>query len=102
MYSLERTAVSNFKIEKGVTLEELEKNQNNEKFLDSKIFSMETIFKDLSKINLNIKEKDLFLNGTKILCDVKDGVYNIYSKEYVGLGIVKNGLLKRDVCEKLL
>jgi hypothetical protein len=29
-----------------------------------------------------------------------DGLYNIYSNgEYIGLGIIKNNLLKRDIVE---
>lgn len=102
MHSLKRTEVSKFKIEESVTLEELEENKNDEKFLSSKIFSMETIFKNLPRIDLNTRKKDLFLNGVNLKFDAEDGIYNVYSNEYIGLGIVKNGLLKRDVCEKLL
>ena len=97
MYSLKRTEVDKFKIDDAVCLDELEKNKNSKKFLDSNILSMEKVFENLPKINLNNRKKELFLNGVKLKVDFDDGLYNIYSAKYIGLGIVKNNLLKRDV-----
>jgi hypothetical protein len=59
---------------------------------------MEDIFNDIDEINLNTRKLELFLNGVKLSVELEDGQYNIYSdNKYIGLGIVKNKLLKRDV-----
>lgn len=94
MKTLVRTEVEKFKLNEAITLEDLEKNKEK-----IKIISVQEIFKDLDNINLNLRKKELFLNGVKLTFDLQDGVYNIYSKdnEYIGLGTVKDKLLKRDV-----
>ena len=94
MKTLVRTEVEKFKLNEAITLEDLEKNKEK-----IKIVSVQEIFKDLDNINLNLRKKELFLNGVKLTFDLQDGVYNIYSKdnEYIGLGTVKDKLLKRDV-----
>ena len=94
MKTLVRTEVEKFKLNEAITLEDLEKNKEK-----IKIISVQEIFKDLDNINLNLRKKELFLNGVKLTFDLQDGVYNIYSKdnEYIGLGAVKDKLLKRDV-----
>ena len=97
MYSLKRTEVDKFKIDEAVNLDELEENKNNPNFLNSKILSMEKIFENLPKIDLDNKKKELFLNGVKLKNNLEDGLYNIYSGKYIGLGIIQNGLLKRDI-----
>ena len=45
-----------------------------------------------------LKELCIFKNG-KGLKITNDGLYNIYgeNKKYIGIGIVENNLLKRDV-----
>ena len=100
MYSLERIEVDKFNISQAVSLDKLEENKNNQEFLNSSILGMEDIFRALPKINLDIREKELFLNGVKLKFNLEDGLYNIYLEKYIGLGIVENGLLKRDVVEK--
>lgn len=100
MLYLQRIEVDKFKIDQAISLDKLEENKNNQKFLNSSILSMEDIFRALPKINLDIREKELFLNGVKLKFNLEDGLYNIYSEKYIGLGIVEKGLLKRDVVEK--
>lgn len=98
MKELKRTRVDNFRIEDAITLEELESNKNNEEYLKNKIISIENIFENKNKINLNERKKELFLNGVKLTHDLKDDIYLVYSNNvFLGLGIVQNKLLKRDV-----
>ena len=94
MSSLRRTIVDKFSIDDAYTFEELENSKDNESIL----IKMEDIFNDIDEINLNTKKLELFLNGVKLSVELEDGQYNIYSdNKYIGLGIVKNKLLKRDV-----
>lgn len=93
MSSLHRTVVDKFKIEDSYTFEEIEKG-------DFKILTMEEVFKEFPRIELNSRKKELFLNGVMLTYEVQEGIYNIYSDgKYIGLGTVKNNLLKRDIIE---
>ena len=81
MKKLKRTKVDRFYIEDSYTFEDLE----NGKF---KNISMEELFKNLTKIDLNNRKKELFLNGVMLTYDLPDGLYNIYSNnQYIGIGI---------------
>ena len=94
MSSLRRTIVDKFSIDDAYTFEELENSKDDESIL----IKMEDIFNDIDEINLNTRKLELFLNGVKLSVELEDGQYNIYSdNKYIGLGIVKNKLLKRDV-----
>ena len=99
MSALDRIVVGDFYLKNSITLEELEKNKENNKFIEEKIIKMEKIFNKYSKITLNSRKKELFLNGVMLTYELFDGIYNIYDNEnnYIGLGTVKNNLLKRDV-----
>lgn len=99
MKSLIRTRVDEFKIEDAITLEELEKNKNEDGFLDNKIIKMQTLFDKYEKIVLNKRKQELFLNGVMLTFELKSGIYNIYSEDmkYLGIGTIENELLKRDV-----
>lgn len=98
MEDLNRTKVGRFKIEDAVTLSELEEKLQNMEFIKTKIKSIENTFLDKPEIEVEEKRLPHFLNGVKITERVEDGLYRIYSKgEFIGLGIVKDELLKRDV-----
>ena len=98
MKELKRTRVNNFKIENSISLEELEQNKDNEEFLKNNVISIEKVFEHKNKINLNKRKTELFLNGVKLTHDLKDDIYLVYSNNvFLGLGIVQNKLLKRDV-----
>lgn len=100
MKELKRTRVDNFRIEDAITLEELENNKNNEEYLKNKIISIENIFENKNKINLNERKKELFLNGVKLTYNLEDDIYLVYSNnKFIGLGKVKDNILKRDVIE---
>ena len=99
MSSLRRTRVDKFDLKKAVTLEALEENKGKEFFENVHFLKTEDVFSSLEKIVLNKRKEELFLNGVKLTFDFPDGIYNIYTFEnkYLGIGIVENKLLKRDV-----
>lgn len=93
MKELQRTKVDIFNIENSINLNELD-NQAGK----GNIIPIENIFLDKSHIELNNKKLELFLNGVELSYELNDGVYRIYSKnKFIGLGVVKNKLLKRDI-----
>ena len=96
MSDLKRISVDKFKIEDAISLEELEHSKD---IINNKLISMESIFNDLEKINLDEENIRKFLNGVKLPFNKKDGLYNIYdyNESYLGTGIIRNGLLKRDI-----
>jgi len=95
MKKLNRIRVGIFDIKESITLSELEEKKDN---LNDYVFTMEKIFKDFESIELEEKKLPYFLNGVKITYKRKDGVYNLYcDKKYIGLGVIKDNLLKRDV-----
>ena len=91
MKALNRIIVDRFKIEDSFTLEEIEKGKYT-------LLKMEDLFNETPSISLNTRKLELFLNGVSLSFELEDGIYNIYSNDkYIGLGIVKDNLLKRDV-----
>ena len=60
---------------------------------------MEKVFENLPKLILNSRKLELFLNGVLLTFKNPEGVYNIYDENsnYIGTGIIKNELLKRDI-----
>ena len=99
MKELKRTQVGNFKIEDSITIEELEKNINNEEVVESKIISIEKLFDEKNLIRLDDRKIQLFLDGVKLTQKYNDDIYKIYNinNEFIGIGIIENHLLKRDI-----
>ena len=99
MSSLQRTLVDKFGIQNAIDFETLEENKNNVEFLNKNIFTMEKVFENLKQIKLNSRKLELFLNGVMLTFEKEEGLYNIYDEQnnYVGIGIIKNNLLKRDI-----
>lgn len=96
MSSLQRTRVGRFKIKDAITIDELEKNEQNNEFLNKNLISIEDIFIDKEVINLD--DTKSFLNGVKIKIKKEDGIYRIYNNNnFMGTGIIENNLLKRDL-----
>lgn len=93
MFSLKRLQVGDFKIEDSYTIEEVEQNKN------IKIITLEELFKNNKKIILEANKLKHFLNGVKITINDKNDIYRIYDKNnnFIGTGILKNSLLKRDI-----
>ena len=53
MQELNRIKVGEFSIDTAITLEELEKNSNDAKYIEDKIVKIEDIFKKCETITLN-------------------------------------------------
>ena len=93
MKELQRTQVETFTLEQSILIEDLTKET-----IAEHIITIEDLFKKLENIELNERKLQLFLNGVKLSFDLKDGIYKIYSnQQFIGIGIVKDKLLKRDI-----
>jgi len=90
MKALNRTVVGEFNIENSSKVDEIE---------DSKIITIEEFLKYKEKIILEPKKLELFLNGGRIKVQLADEVYRVYNVDnnFIGSGVVENGLLKRDI-----
>ena len=98
MKNLIRITAGEFTIQNSIEIEELENSEDPQKILDKNLISIEEFFKEKEKIELNEKRLKLFLNGVMITEDKKDDIYRIYSNNrFIGLGIIKNLKLKRDI-----
>ena len=99
MKNLRRIQVGDFKIEDSTTVEDLEKNINDNQFINNKIISIEKMFEKKNSIVLDEKKLQLFLNGVKLTQKYPDDIYKIYNKNsnFIGIGIIENQLLKRDI-----
>ena len=110
MKSLKRTQVGDFKIENSITIEELNKivednktdSEESIKNLNEKIISIEKVFENKQSIKLHNKKLELFLNGVMLTQNLDEDVYKIYNQnnEFIGTGIIKNNLLKRDIIKR--
>ena len=99
MKELQRIQVGEFKIENSITIKELEQKLSDLDFINEKLISIEKLFKMYPKIELNDNKLRHFLNGVRITQKYDNGIYNIYTenKKFVGIGIVEDNLLKRDI-----
>lgn len=105
MKELQRTKVGNFDIENSITIEELEQNINDKEFMKKHFITIEDFFSNqitdtkCQSIILNEKKLQLFLNGVQLTYKLSDGLYKIYreNEKFVGIGMVKNNLLKREI-----
>ena len=94
MKDLKRLKVGEFRIENSITIYEKTTKEDIEK----KIITIEKLFENKEKIELDTKKLILFLNGVKLNHNNKDEVYRIYSSnKFIGLGTIKNNILKRDI-----
>ena len=100
MLELCRIQVDKFQIKDALTFEELENLKEQKDKMEAHLIKMEEVFQDFPRIDLPEKKKELLLNGVKLKGFEKfqDGTYNVYiNNSYIGLGIVQNGTLKRDI-----
>ena len=95
MSNLNRIQVGEFNIEKAINIEDLENKNFN-------IITVEKLFEEKDEIILeNDRKLTLFLNGVKLSYNKPNGVYRIYlNKTFIGIGIVENKILKRDIVIK--
>ena len=94
MADLKRLKVGEFSIKNAMVIDDkLDKEE-----IERNLISIEELFKEEQKIELNNKKLILFLNGVKLSNENEDGVYRIYNLgKFIGLGIIKGNLLKRDI-----
>lgn len=93
MEELQRTKINEFKIGNSILLDDI-----NIKNVEQKLIKIEEIFKEKNSIELNDKKLELFLNGVKLTYDLSNDIYKIYNNKcFVGIGIIENKLLKRDI-----
>lgn len=95
MKELERTEVTPFTIEQALSLQQIEQQKEN---IKKYLISIEKIFEQKRKIQLDEKKQILFLNGTQLTFPLDNDIYRIYFKEkFIGIGKIENHLLKRDI-----
>lgn len=99
MKKLNRIKVGGFLIENSITVDELEKNYQNEEYIKQHFITIEKLFSDKEEIIINEQRLKHFLNGVKITYKLKDNIYRIYdeNKKFIGIGTIKNELLKREI-----
>lgn len=97
MKELNRLQVGEFFIKDAVTISEMKEEIEADNL--ENIITIEEIFKDKSQIKLTQKQLEQYMNGVKIDTEKEDGIYRIYNIDniFIGLGIVENNKLKRDV-----
>lgn len=122
MKELNRIKVGKFWVEEAITLENLESLKENttqkienkeetknietsikiKEFLKKHIITIKQFFQDKPEIILQEQKLQLFLNGVQLTRKEPDGIYRIYneSREFIGIGIIKDSLLKRDIIVK--
>lgn len=105
MKELNRTKVGDFKIEDSIKVKELEENILKHNL--SKIITIEELFKEKEKVELTDNEIKKYLNGVQIPVNEiysktnnnnNEEVCRVYYKnKFIGLGVIKNEKLKRDI-----
>lgn len=97
MKELNRLQVGEFYIKDAVTISEM-KEKIEAGNLES-IITIEEIFKNNPQIQLEQEQIEPYINGVKINTKKTNGVYRIYKPDgtFIGLGIVENSKLKRDL-----
>ena len=95
MKDLERIQVGDFNIKDSIKIADIEDDVS---IIEEHLITVEEIFKDKESINLDNKKLQLFLNGVKLDVKCKDDTYKIYNNsKFIGTGIVKDFVLKRDI-----
>lgn len=105
MKELNRTKVGDFKIEDSIKVKELEENILKHNL--SKIITIEEVFKEKEKVELTDNEIKKYLNGVQIPVNEiysktnnnnNEEICRVYYKnKFIGLGVIKNEKLKRDI-----
>ena len=103
MSELNRTKVGDFSIEDAIDISRVENIEEQiQRFSNDNFISLEKLFENKQEILLNVKAVNLILNGVKITRSLSDDIYRLYKMEkdvkiFIGIGIVKENLLKRDI-----
>jgi len=95
MKELTRIEVDKFNIKDAIEIEDI---KNDAKLVEKNLITIEEVFKDSESVILDQKKLELFLNGVMLNVENENGIYRVYNdNRFIGLGEVKNNLLKRDV-----
>lgn len=95
MKELVRTRVDKYHIKDSIDLDYIKNNIDN---VNNFCISIEEIFDGNNKIILPKDKLKHFLNGVMLTQLYVDGIYRIYCEDvFIGIGIIKDNLLKRDV-----
>ena len=83
----------------------MENNKDNEEYLSHNVISIEDLFFRIygnKRIVLPNNKVELFINGVQLTMTKDNGLYLIYneSEKFIGIGVLNNNLLKRDLCLK--
>ena len=98
MKELVRTRVDEYYLKDALDLEYIKENIEN---INNFCISIEDIFNGDNKIILSKDKLKYFLNGVMLTQLYDDGIYRVYcDNAFIGIGVVKNKLLKRDVVVK--
>ncbi len=98
MQELNRVQVGQFNLNQAITVEELEKNKENEKFLNQHLITVQNFFEKYPIVELKEEKLKLFLNGVQLTNNNDDGLYQIkVNNVVVGIGTIRNKLLKREI-----
>lgn len=100
MLNLNRIQVGQFNISNSITIEEPKNQEEKElkNIISKNLITVEQLFKEKGNIELNDRKLELFLNGVKLTQSKPDGIYKIYNNNnFIGIGIIKDDLLKRDI-----
>lgn len=98
MSGLNRLKVGDFSIEEAVRIEELEEKIEDKEFTEQHFITLEKLFQEKQIIELDTRKLELLLNGVRLTQKKEDGIYRIYcNKKFMGIGIIENQLLKRDI-----
>lgn len=90
MKELNRVQVGQFNLNQAITVEELEKNKENEKFLNQHLITVQNFFEKYSIVELKEEKLKLFLNGVQLTNNNDDGLYQIKVNNIViGIGTIK-------------
>lgn len=94
MKDLNRVQVGEFSINNSITISELQEKKDKVNMI-----TIEEFFASKEKIMLTQKQLEQFLNGVKLPYALPEETYRIYDEKakFIGLGIVKEEKLKRDV-----
>lgn len=98
MIELNRLRVGDFDISQSIEIDELEKNKENEIWLNNHIISLEHVMEKIPKFDLPKNKLEKFLNGVKIEANKEDGIYKVYCNgTFLGSGVVFDSKIKRDI-----
>ena len=99
MRDLKRTMVGDFYIEDAITIGELQDNYNNNEFVEKKIISIESFFKDEPIVTLDDRQLRMFLNGVMINQKCEGSIIKVYDERnnFIGIGVYTEGKLKRKI-----